>query len=183
MSVTVLLTFNASARACGQKRWKTMWNLRTHEAICDTNIKPCPPPNIEAKITSRSQGEFWPKQDVAWYLYCIFSLALQVSEHPPPSHFHLVSIPFQRLFWKDGQARHLNARPTALKSHKSGTLLVHHFIPFYFTISRPGATDPLAKHQAFAPSLPIWLTDKSIVVTVLLTFNAFARACGHTMSN
>ena len=46
MSVTVLLTFNASARASGQKWWQTTWNLRTYKAICDTNIKPCPPPKI-----------------------------------------------------------------------------------------------------------------------------------------
>ena len=46
MSLNVLFTFNASARACGQKRRQTMWNLRTYKAICDTNIKPCPPPTI-----------------------------------------------------------------------------------------------------------------------------------------
>ena len=68
--------------------------------------------------------------------------------------------------------------PTALKSHKSRTPLVHHFIPFYFTVSRPGATDPRAKHQASAPSLPIWLFVKLMLVTVLLTVNALARACG-----
>ena len=53
-----------------------------------------------------------------------------------------------------------------------------HVIPLYFTISNPAATDPHAKHQASAPSLPIKLCRKSIFVTVLLTFNALARACG-----
>ena len=47
MFLRVLLTFNASARASGQKRWQTMWNLRTYKAICD-NIQPCPLPHIEA---------------------------------------------------------------------------------------------------------------------------------------
>ena len=38
-------------------------------------------------MTSQSQGEFQPKQDIAWYLYWHFSLVVQVSEHPPASHF------------------------------------------------------------------------------------------------
>ena len=86
-----------------------------------------------------------------------------------------------------GKMHRPGTRPTALESHKSGTLLVHHFIPFYFTVSRPGATDPRAKHQALAPSLPMLLPPKLMSVTVLLTFNASARACGQkrwqTMSN
>ena len=46
------------------------------------------------------------------------------------------------------------------------------------------ATDPRAKHQALAPSLPISFPRKSMLVTVLLTFNASARACGQkTMAN
>ena len=68
--------------------------------------------------------------------------------------------------------------PTELKSHKSRTTLVHHLVPFYCTVSRPGATDPRAKHQALAPSLPISLDDKLMSLTLLLTFNALARACG-----
>ena len=108
---------------------------------------------------------------VSWYLYLywFYSLALQASEHPPPSHFHLVSIPDQWLFWKDVLAQHLTTRSTALKSHKSRAPLVHHLIPF---------TDPRAKHQALAPSLPIPLNRKLMFVTALLTFNASARACG-----
>ena len=72
----------------------------------------------------------------------------------------------------------LERYPTALKSR---TPLVHplvHFTPFSFTVSRPGATDPRPKHQALAPSLPMWLPNKLMFVTVLLTFNASARACG-----
>ena len=41
---------------------------------------------------------------------------------------------------------------------------------------------PLAGHQASAPSLPMLLLfcSKSMLVTVLLTFNASARACGQS---
>ena len=137
------------------------------------------PKNSEAKITSRSQGDFSPKQDVAWYLYWSFSLALPLSEQPPPSHFSYLFILFPSHFNDSfGNMQRPHTCPTALKSHKSRTPLVHHFIPFYFTVSRPGATDPRAKHQALAPSLPILLTDKSMFSIVLLTFNASARACG-----
>ena len=73
-----------------------------------------------------------PKQDIARYLYWICSLASQVSEHPPPSHFHLVSIPFQWLFWKDAQARHLSNTTNVSKvSNTTGTPLDSIFIsPF-----------------------------------------------------
>ena len=155
-----------------------MSKLRTYKAICDTNIKPCPPlKNVEAKITSRSQGEFSAKQFT--YLYGSFSLALPVSEHPPPSHFSYLFILFPFHF-NDffGKMHRPGTCPTALKSHKSRTPLVHHLIPFYFTVARPGATDPRAKHQALAPSVPILLNDKSMCVIVLLTFNASARASG-----
>ena len=37
---------------------------------------------------------------------------------------------------------------------------------------------PRPKHQALAPSLPMSLPPKLMFVTVLLTFNASARACG-----
>ena len=46
-----------------------MSNLRTYKAICDTTIKPRPPPKFKAKITSRSQGEFPPKTR-----YCLIML-------------------------------------------------------------------------------------------------------------
>ena len=69
--------------------------------------------------------------------------------------------------------------PTPVQQH-----LVHHLIPCYFTVSRPGATDPRAKQQALAPSLPMRLNRKLMFVTVWLTFNASARACGQkTMAN
>ena len=45
-----------------------MWNLKTYKAICDTNIK-VHHQEFEAKITSQSQGELSPKQDIAWYVY------------------------------------------------------------------------------------------------------------------
>ena len=157
MLVTLLLTFNASARACGQKRWQTMWNLRTYKAICHTNIKPKYPP---------------PKM-------CQNTL-------PRPT-FHLVSIPISMTLLERRTGPTPETCHPALKSHKSGTPLVHHLIPFYFTVSRPLATDPRAKHQALAPSSPMRFRDKSTFVTVLLTCNASARACGQkrwqTMSN
>ena len=60
ISVRALLTFNASARACGRKRCQTMSNMRTFNAICD-NIQPCPLPHnynwnqqtAEAKIARK----------------------------------------------------------------------------------------------------------------------------------
>ena len=64
--------------------------------------------------------------------FIIFFLALQVSEHPPPSHFHLVSIPFQWLSWKGAQARHLsNSTKVSQVSNTTGTplgsILFHRF--------------------------------------------------------
>ena len=61
--VRVWLTFNASARACGQKRCQTMSNMRTYKAICD--IQPCPLPHIwnqqtaEAKIAKNMKKSRW----------------------------------------------------------------------------------------------------------------------------
>ena len=108
----------------------------------------------------------------------IFSLALPVSELSPrptyiflPSHF--------RDSWKDSVAQHLNTSPpTALMSQKSRTPLVHHFIPYFSTIPKPGATNPRPKHQALAPSVPMSLYSKLMFVRAWLTFNASARACG-----
>ena len=95
--VIVLLTFNASARAWGQKRWQTTWNLVTYQAICDTYRKPCPPPKIWSQ--DRESKSRWISTKLLVhiaYLYWIFSLALQVTEHPPPSHlsscFHPISM-------------------------------------------------------------------------------------------
>ena len=110
--------------------------------------------------------------------YCLTYLYWNSLDFQVSSHFHLVSIPFQWLFLKRSTGPTPEPYPTALKSHKSRTPLVHHLIPFYFTVSRPGATDPHAKHQALAPSLPKLQQLKSMFVTVLLTFNASARACG-----
>ena len=102
-----------------------------------------------------------------------------MSEHHPPSHFSHLFI-LSPSYFNDslGKMHRPDTCPTALKSHKSRTPLVHHLVPFYFTVSRPGATDPRAKYQASAPSLPISLWLKSIFVTVLLTCNASARASG-----
>ena len=70
--------------------------------------------------------------------------------------------------------------PTPVQHHYCLKSLEHHrhttWFHFYFTVSRPGATDPLPKHQASAPSLPIPLRLKSMYVIALSTFNASARA-------
>ena len=94
------------------------------------------------------------------------SLALQVSELSPPSHFHLPSSPCQRLL--------------TLMSHKSRTYLVHctPLDSILFHRFQTWSHKPQSKHQALAPSLPILLSDNWMFATVLLTFNASARACG-----
>ena len=53
-----------------------------------------------------------------------------------PSHF-------TDSFGKDAQARHLSNSTKV--THESRTPLVHHLIPFIFTVSRPGATDPVCQ--------------------------------------
>ena len=155
------------------------WELTRRSATLLGNIKPCPPGKIWSQ--DHESKSRWLSAKTRYFLILVLEIfstvALQMSEHPPPSHFHLVSIPFQ---WHDsfGNMHRPDTCPTALKSHKSRTPLVHHFIPFYFIVSRPGATDPRAKHQASAPSFSISFSLKSMFVIVLLTFNASARACG-----
>ena len=143
--------------------------------ICDTLKKPCPPPKILSQDHESKSRWISAKTRLCF------------AEHPSPVHFYLVSIPFQWLFSKDPLAQHLNTCPTPLMSQKSRTALVHHFIPYFSTIPKPGATNPRPKHQALAPSLPTALLYKSILVRALFTFNASARACGQkrwpTMSN
>ena len=149
MAVTVLLTFNASARACGQKRWQTMWNLRTYEAICNTNIQPCPPPKIWSQDHESKSRWILAQTRYGLILVLDFSLALQVSEHPPPSHFHLVSIPSEWLFWKDAQAQHLsNSTKVSQVSNK------HHWYTTWFHFISPfRGLEP----QTPVPSTRPWL--------------------------
>ena len=104
-----------------------------------------------------------------------FSMLYKCQNTLPRPTFILFPSHFNDSF---GKMHRPDTCPTALKSHKSRTPLVHHLVPFYFTVSRPGATDPRAKHQALAPSMPISLPPKSMFVTDLLTFNASARTCG-----
>ena len=98
MFVTLLLTFNASARACGQKRWQIMWNLRTYKAICDTHIKPCPPPNIWSQ--DHESKSTWISAKAR---YCLIPVIKFVSSFPSvrtpspiplSSCFHPVSMTF-----------------------------------------------------------------------------------------
>ena len=110
MSATVLLTCNACARACGQKRRQTMSNLRALKAICDTNIKSMSTSTKSLKPGSRIKvnGESPPKQDIAWYSQKNLFPALLVSEHPPQSQFSSYFHPISMTIWKDVQARHLS---------------------------------------------------------------------------
>ena len=80
---------------------------------------------VEVKVNFR-QNKIVLDTYFAKFLY------LQVSEHPPPSHFHLVSIPFQWLFWKDALAQHLsNNTKVSQVSNTTGTpldsILFHRF--------------------------------------------------------
>ena len=107
--------------------------------------------------------------------------SLQSWQSQPPPSFHLASIPFHRLIWKDPQIRHpFNTTNVSQVSNATGTTLSSTLTLFSSPILRPGATNPRAKHQASASSSssPISLLVKSMLVTVLLTFNASARACG-----
>ena len=139
-----------------------MSNLTTYKAFCDTYIKPCPPPKI---LKPRSRVEVKVK-DIAWYLYWSFSLALQVSEHPPPSHFNLVSIPFQWISWKDGQARHLsNSTKVSQVSNTTGTpldsILFHRFEAWSHRppCQAPGLDSFLANFIAFQVDVRQSLVD------------------------
>ena len=130
--------------------------------------------NLKNKITSRSQGEFPPKQDmldtcIGTFLYSFTSVRTP-SPVPLSSCFHPISM----TLWKDPLARHLsNSTKVSQVWNTTGTPLdsiVFHRVE--------AATDPRAKHQALAPSLPMKLRHKLMFITVLLTFNASARACG-----
>ena len=162
-------------------------NLRTYKGICDTNIKPCPPPKIWSQ-----HHELKPRWISAKTRYCLwlcvgFCLWLYKSQNtlPCPTFIWLPSM--SESLGKIPVAQHLSTCPKPRLSHKSRTPLVHHFIPYFSTIPKPGATNPRPKHQALAPSLPTALLYKSILVRALFTFNASARACGQkrwpTMSN
>ena len=125
------------------------------------------PPPLSRLQRRRNQKKKHSKCSVSWKWPGAAFALLGVAPPPP-----------QPSCEPNRQGQNSSLRPGCRKSHKYRTPLVHHLIPFYFTVSRPGATDPRAKHQASAPSLPISLCLKSMFVTVLLTFNASARACG-----
>ena len=95
--------------------------------------------NYQREVFRGSQGEFHLNKNVTYTRYLhtctCTSAAFNVAETFPMPHFHLASIPV--LFWGDPQAQHLNTCPTALKSHKSRTPLVHHVIPCFSTIQKP----------------------------------------------
>ena len=113
-------------------RYETWKILKTYKAICDTNRKPCLPSKIRSQ-DHESKISVKKKTYIAWYLYWNVPLALQVAENCPPSHFfHLVSIPFQWLFWKNALAWHLlNRTKVSQVSNTTGTpldsILFHRF--------------------------------------------------------
>ena len=136
---------------------QTMSNLRTYKAICDTNIKPCPPPKTlsqdhESKLIFAKRRYCLIMLDILVILYWMF-LSLYKSQNTLPSPtFILFPSHFNDSF---GKMHRPGTCPTALESHKSGTPLVHHLIPFIFTVSRPGATDPVCQ----APGLGSFIAN------------------------
>ena len=158
-----------------------MWKLRTCRAICDTNIKP-KSATKKLKSTnswSKDREGTWESQGESQLKNILILLTCRrigKCRNAFPCHTSiLLPSNSQDSF---GKIRIPHNCLTPLKPHKSQTPLVHHFTPSSFTISRPGATDPRAKHQALIPWMPILLSSKSMFVRVLLTFNASARACG-----
>ena len=152
------------------------WELTRRSATLLGNIKPCPPgKNWSQDHESKSR---WLSPKTRYFLILVLEIFSSFTSVRTPSPVPLSScfypISMTWLFWKHAQAR----KPVQQHSHKSRTPLVHQLILFYFIVSRPGATDPRAKHQALAPSLPISLSLKTMYATDLLTFNASARACG-----
>ena len=156
------------------------WELTRRSATLLGNIKPWPPGKIWSQ--DHESKSRWLSAKTRYCLILVLEIFSSFTSVRTPSHVPLFVL-FPSYFNDSfGNMHRPDTCPTVLKSHKSGTLLVHHLIPFYFTVSRPGATDPRAKHQASAPSLRIQFLPKSMFVIVLLTFNASARACGQTMA-
>ena len=224
--VNVLLTFNASARACGQKRWQTMWKLRTCKAICDT----CPTPLKSPKSgtngaycvplqNKRSQGlchgcKRYPRQCVvskAWHVqmedaflvrwrggknntcrnmqqvHCLYKTNCEKTCVYPQlqrlkntfggtsfTSTKVKKVLYKKLYSTTHRRFAKLPKPMTLQISKksAGSTTVQH--PFRGLEPQT----PRPKHQALAPSSPIWFLRKSIFVNVLLTFNASARACG-----
>ena len=141
---------------------------------------------FEAKITSRSQGEFQPKQDIAWYLYILeFSSSFtSVRTTYPVPLFILFPSQFN---YSSGEMGRPDTCPTALKSHKSPTPLVHHLIHlilFYFNVSRPGATDPLCQAPGLCSFLANFIATQIDVRNRLVDFQCFGKGLWtRTMAN
>ena len=87
--------------------WKI---LRTYKAICDTNIKIHKAmftiKNLKPRSRVKVKVNFRQNKILFGDLYFNFSLAVKCQKTLPRPTFHLASIPFQWLFWKDAQARH-----------------------------------------------------------------------------
>ena len=167
--VRVWLTVNASARACGQKLCQTMSNMRTYKAICD--IQPCPLPHIwnqqtaEAKIAKNMKKSRWTSAEkmqllpLTRYIYHCLSSFENAPPIPLPSCFHPM-FPCEGLLERSTGITPEHQSTNTTKVSQVSNILVQHFTPFSFTVSRPGAADPHPKHQALAPSLPMILSLK-----------------------
>ena len=159
MFVSVSLTFNASANACGQSDGKPedlRRNLQNHMQCYI--VAP-----FNASDTSE-EAQRKAQENVN------YSGSLSV-----PSLFHLTSILHPSHF----QDLESSTCPTSAQHLLCLPTLDHHPSSLHL-----GPEPPLAEHQAcaqtFAPSMPKRLVTKLMFVRDLLTFNASARACGQS---
>ena len=92
---------------------QTMSNLRTYKAICDTNIKPCPPPKTlsqdhESKLIFAKRRYCLIMLDILVILYWMFLSLYKCQNTLPSPTFILFPSHFTDSFGKDAQARHLS---------------------------------------------------------------------------
>ena len=119
---------------------------------------------FEAKITSQSQSDFPPKQEIACCLsWNFFSSFTSVRIHSPVPLFILFPSHFNDCFlWKI----HWPC-PTALKSHKSRTPLEHHFFPW--------STDPPCQAPGLGSFLAKCVVPQVDVRNRLVDFQCFGK--------
>ena len=110
-----------------------MSNLRTYKAICDTNTRPCPPPKFWSQ--DHESKSRWICAKTRYCLILVLELVSSFTSVRTPSPVPLFIVFPSHFNDSFGNMHRPDTCPTALKSHKSRTPLVHHFIPFYSTIS------------------------------------------------
>ena len=135
------------------------WQLTRRSATL-TNIKPCPPPRIWSQDYHESKSRWISaKTRYCLMMYGILIIIYLALKMLCPFHFHLASIPCSHVkdSWKD-PPEHQSTNTTRLSqvSKATGTPLGS----IVFTLPKPGATNPRAKQQASAPSLPISFKPK-----------------------